>query len=67
MLGAIAGDIIGSVFEGSGRKDTDFPWFSSRSNYTDDTELTVAVDADQLESGDYASTLRHYGRQYPDR
>lgn len=66
MLGAIAGDIIGSVFEGSGRKDTDFPLFSSRSAYTDDTVLTVAVAAVLLESGDYASTLRRYGRQYPD-
>lgn len=67
MLGAIAGDIIGSVFEGSGFKDTDFPLFSARSTFTDDTVLTVAVAAVLLEGGDYASTLRRYGRKYPDR
>ncbi len=67
MLGAIAGDIIGSVFEGSGRKDTDFPLFSSRSTFTDDTVLTIAVAAVQLEGGDYASTLRLFGSRYPER
>ncbi len=67
MLGAIAGDIVGSVFEGSGRKETDFPLFSSRSTFTDDTVLTIAVAAVLLDGGDYASSLRHYGRKYPDR
>ena len=55
MLGAIAGDIIGSVFEGSGRKETDFPLLSARSTFTDDTVLTIAVAAVLLEDGDYAS------------
>lgn len=67
MLGAIAGDIVGSVFEGSGRKETDFPLFSPRSTFTDDTVLTIAVAAVLLDGGDYASSLRHYGRKYPDR
>ena len=67
MLGAIAGDIVGSVFEGSGRKETDFPLVSSRSTFTDDTVLTVAVAAVLLDGSDYASTLRHYGRRYPHR
>ncbi|MFQ5760622.1 MAG: ADP-ribosylglycohydrolase family protein, partial [Acidiferrobacterales bacterium] len=67
MLGAIAGDIIGSVFEGSGRKETNFPLFSSRSTFTDDTVLTIAVAAVLLDGGDYASALRDYGRRYPDR
>ncbi|MDH3670408.1 MAG: ADP-ribosylglycohydrolase family protein [Gammaproteobacteria bacterium] len=67
MLGAIAGDIVGSVFEGSGRKETDFPLFSSRSTFTDDTVLTIAVAAVLLEGGDYASALRRYGRRYPHR
>ena len=67
MLGAIAGDIIGSVFEGSGRKETDFPLLSARSTFTDDTVLTIAVAVVLLEGGDYASTLRRCGRRYPHR
>lgn len=67
MLGAIAGDIVGSVFEGSGRKEMDFPLFSPRSTFTDDSVLTIAVAAVLLDGGDYASRLRHYGRKYPDR
>ena len=67
MLGAIAGDIIGSVFEGSGRKDVDFSLFSSRATFTDDTVLTIAVAAVQLDGGDYASALRRYGRMHPHR
>jgi ADP-ribosylglycohydrolase len=45
MLGAIAGDIIGSVFEGSGLKVKEFPLLSPKNVYTDDTVLTVAVAA----------------------
>ena len=43
MLGAIAGDIIGSVYEGNSIKTKDFPLFSRQSRFTDDTVLTVAV------------------------
>lgn len=50
MLGAIAGDIIGSVFEAVNVKSKDFPLFSPQSSFTDDTVLTVAV-ADSLLSG----------------
>ena len=43
MLGAIAGDMIGSVFEGNPLKSKDFPLFCEDSTFTDDTVLTVAV------------------------
>ena len=43
MLGAIAGDIIGSVYEGQPIKTTHFPLFSPGSTYTDDSVLTVAI------------------------
>ncbi len=43
MLGAIIGDIVGSVYEFANTKRTDFPLFSPRSTYTDDTILTVAI------------------------
>jgi len=65
MLGAIAGDIIGSVFERNNIKSTDFPLFSEGSRFTDDTVLTVAVAHAILDNLDYAETLKSYGRKYP--
>ena len=43
MLGAIAGDIIGSVYEFYQIKTKNFPLFIDDSSFTDDTILTVAV------------------------
>ncbi|MBN1260154.1 MAG: ADP-ribosylglycohydrolase family protein [Anaerolineae bacterium] len=65
MLGAIAGDVIGSVYERHPIKTTAFPLFRSRSRFTDDTVLTVAVADAILYGGDYATVIRTYGRRYP--
>jgi ADP-ribosylglycohydrolase len=65
MLGAIAGDIIGSVYENRPIKTTDFPLFQPGSVFTDDTVLTVAVAHAILRNLDYASALRQIGRHYP--
>ena len=43
MLGAIIGDTAGSVYEFHNIKTTDFPLFDTRSNYTDDSIMTMAV------------------------
>ena len=43
MLGAIIGDTVGSVYEFNNIKTTQFPLFDPRSNYTDDSILTMAV------------------------
>ncbi len=43
MLGALTGDIVGSPYEFNNRKTKDFPLFTERSGFTDDTVLTVAV------------------------
>ena len=46
MYGAILGDMIGSPYEfDMGEKTKDFPLFCSRSTYTDDTVMTLAVAA----------------------
>lgn len=42
-LGALIGDTIGSVYELNNIKTTDFPLFSRKSNYTDDSIMTMAV------------------------
>ncbi len=65
MLGAIAGDIIGSVYEQYPIKTMEFPLFQSRSRFTDDTVLTVAIASSILEKVDYAASLRTFGRKYP--
>ncbi len=65
MIGAIAGDIIGSVFEGHPIKTTSFPLFSKASTYTDDTVLSLAIADAILNDTDYAMALKRYGRKYP--
>jgi ADP-ribosylglycohydrolase len=65
MLGAIVGDVIGSVHEYSGTKTTSFPLFDADCRFTDDTVLTVAV-ADSLMTGRaYVDAFREYFREYP--
>ncbi|MBW1848171.1 MAG: ADP-ribosylglycohydrolase family protein [Deltaproteobacteria bacterium] len=65
MIGAIAGDIIGSVFENQPIKTIDFPLFGPLSRFTDDTVLTVAVAFSILREIDYTSSLKKFGRKYP--
>ena len=66
MLGAIAGDIIGSVFENQPIKTVHFPLFSQMSRFTDDTVLTIAVAYAILSGLDYTASLKKFGRKYPD-
>jgi len=67
VIGAIAGDIIGSVYEFHNIKTTDLALFNPYSTFTDDTVLTVAVADCILHRKDYSQTLREYGRKYPNR
>ncbi|MCD6576687.1 MAG: ADP-ribosylglycohydrolase family protein [Anaerolineaceae bacterium] len=66
MLGAIAGDIIGSPYEFVPYKNTDFPLFCAHSKFTDDTVLTIAVADALLHNLDLIDTLKEYSRKYPD-
>lgn len=67
MLGAIAGDIIGSVYENIRTKRKDFRLFTPVSTFTDDTVLTVAV-ADAILAGhSYGETIKAYARRHPMR
>lgn len=65
MIGAIAGDIIGSVYEAAPIKTRHFPLFHPNCRFTDDTVLTVAVARAILEDGDYRRAIRDLGRRYP--
>jgi ADP-ribosylglycohydrolase len=65
MIGAICGDIIGSVHEGAGTKTKDFPLFAMECRFTDDTVLTVAVAERLLHGGDYVDLFQDYFHAYP--
>ena len=70
MLGAIIGDMVGSVYEFDNTKRTDFPFFSERSTFTDDSIMTVAVAewllADNTHSHEVLeSVMVKYAKDYP--
>jgi ADP-ribosylglycohydrolase len=65
MIGAISGDVIGSVYEGAPARDKDFPLFVPGSRFTDDTVLTVAVASAIREEADFGASIRRWGRRYP--
>ncbi|CAH1748225.1 ADP-ribosylglycohydrolase [Thauera humireducens] len=67
MLGAIIGDIVGSVYEFSNHRSKVFePFFHPNAFYTDDTICTVAV-ADALVNDRHpAQALKDWGRRYWD-
>ena len=67
MLGAIAGDVIGSVHEFVGTKTKDFPLFDSRATYTDDTVLSVAVADWIMTGGDLVDLFHRYVGEHPGR
>ncbi len=66
MLGAIAGDIIGSVYEKDNLKTKEFPLFHIHSRPTDDTILTIATAEVVLGgNGNYTEVDKTYCRRYP--
>ncbi len=69
MMGAIIGDIVGSVYEWHNIKTKEFPLFRDDCFFTDDTVMTIAV-AEALMNGgeqdDFIDAMKKYGRMYPD-
>lgn len=65
MIGAIAGDIIGSIYEWSNIKTKDFDLFGADCFFTDDSLLTIALAEAILNDTDYSQLLRHYYQRYP--
>lgn len=66
MIGAIAGDIIGSVYERYPIKKKEFPLFQPRCCFTDDTVLTIGIAKAILEDRNYEKAVWEAGRKYPD-
>lgn len=69
MLGAIVGDIVGSVYERHNVKTTTFNLFNDYSRFTDDTVMTAAVAkwlCLNVHTHDaLISYMQEYGRKYP--
>ncbi len=68
MLGAIVGDIVGSVYERHNIKTKKFPLFRDDCHFTDDTVMTCAVAEAVMNGGrkdDFIDAMKKYGRMYP--
>lgn len=66
MLGAIAGDMVGSPYEGRSAPPAGFPLFPDDAVFTDDTVCTVAVAEAIMDGADFAAGLRRWVRRHPD-
>ena len=64
MIGAIAGDIIGSVYEHRPIRNKNFPLFDSRCTFTDDSVLTVAIALAILSKRSYLESVIEIGRRF---
>jgi len=67
MLGAIVGDIVGSIYEFNNHRSKEFPLFGEKCKFTDDTVLTVAVADCLMSNGNYAKYIKNYARKYTGR
>jgi ADP-ribosylglycohydrolase len=67
MIGAIIGDIAGSIFEFNNTNSEDFELITGSSFFTDDSVMTVATADCILNNGDFAVYYKNYFRKYPDR
>lgn len=64
MIGAIAGDIIGSVYEANQIKTKRFPLFQQMSRFTDDSVLTIAIADSILSNRSFTQSVREIGNRY---
>lgn len=67
MIGAIAGDIVGSRFEGHAAPPEGFALFHASCRFTDDTVCSLAVAEALMGDHDFAAVLRRFVRRHPDR
>lgn len=67
MLGAMIGDIVGSVYEWNNIKTTDFLFFKEDCFFTDDTVLTAATARALMEELGYVEAYQDFSRRYPGR
>ena len=70
MLGAIIGDIVGSIYEFDNIKTKEFDFFTDEKFFTDDTVMTVAI-ADAIMNGgqheNFIQSMKKWGCDYIDK
>ena len=66
LLGAVTGDVIGSVYEYNAPKSTDFELFTPYSHVTDDSVLTIAIADAIVNQRTYLDCVREYALNYPE-
>ena len=66
MLGAIAGEIIGSYYEFHKIKIKEFELFHPQSKFTDDTTLSMAIAKSILDDEPYLKNVVDFGLRYFD-
>ena len=67
ITGAIIGDIIGSFYEFGNCKSTNISLFTSSSQFTDDTVMTIAVADWLLSEVPLQKTMSDWGQEYPNK
>ena len=67
MLGAIIGDICGSIYEFSSLKTDSFNLMAEGVDFTDDTVLTIAIADAIMHDFDFARTVKNYAMHYENR
>ena len=65
MIGAVAGDIIGSIYERNPIKTEDFPLFHTTSRFTDDSVMSLAVAQAILSDRNYGREMKFLGQAFP--
>ncbi len=65
MIGAIIGDIVGSIYEWDRIKTREFPFLVSKCFFTDDSVCTVAVADTLLHDLPPAETMQKWCQRYP--
>lgn len=67
IIGAIAGDVIGSIYEFHNIRTVDFPSFDEKCDFTDDSVLTIALADCILHHKDFGKNIWEYAKKYPNR
>ena len=71
MIGAIIGDIVGSIYEWENIKTKEFELFTPKCFFTDDTVMTLAIGEGMMDRCDddlnmsLIQAMKKYGRLYP--
>ena len=67
IIGAVAGDMIGSLYNGKKTDASVTRLLTGKASFTGDSVMTIAVMDSLLNGKDYITVMQDYGRKFPDR